>query len=73
MQTITYLQEVLGEQSSDIDFLYIKVISNFILYFKLFSNSFGQFNEQCPSHIEASQLICPADQLTGFYMRDIGC
>ena len=27
--------------------------------------SFGQ----CPSHIETSQLICRANQLTGFYVR----
>ena len=27
------------------------------------------FNGQCPSHIETSQLICRANQLTGFYMR----
>ena len=26
------------------------------------------FNDQCPSHIETSQLICRANQLTGFYM-----
>ena len=26
------------------------------------------FNGQCPSHIETSQLICPANQLTGFYV-----
>ena len=26
------------------------------------------FNAQCPSHIETSQLICRANQLTGFYM-----
>ena len=28
-------------------------------------------NDQCPSHIETSQLICSANQLTGFYMRGI--
>ena len=27
------------------------------------------FNDQCRSQIETSQLICPANQLTGFYMR----
>ena len=27
------------------------------------------FNDQCPSHIETSQLICIANQLTGFYVR----
>ena len=27
------------------------------------------FNDQCPSHIETSQLICRANQLTGFYVR----
>ena len=26
------------------------------------------FNNQCPHHIETSQLICRANQLTGFYM-----
>ena len=26
------------------------------------------FNDQCPSHIEASQLICSANQLTRFFM-----
>ena len=25
-------------------------------------------NGQCSHHIETSQLICPANQLTGFYM-----
>ena len=25
-------------------------------------------NDQCSHHIETSQLICRADQLTGFYM-----
>ena len=25
-------------------------------------------HDQCSSHIEISQLICHADQLTGFYM-----
>ena len=27
------------------------------------------FNDQCPSHLETSQLICRANQLTSFYMR----
>ena len=27
------------------------------------------FNGQCPSGIETSQLICSANQLTGFYVR----
>ena len=27
------------------------------------------FNGQCSSHIETSQLICRANQLTGFYVR----
>ena len=26
------------------------------------------FNDQCSHHIETSQLICRANQLTGFYM-----
>ena len=26
------------------------------------------FNDQCPSHIETGQLLCSANQLTGFYM-----
>ena len=26
------------------------------------------FNDQCSHHIETSQLICSANQLTGFYM-----
>ena len=26
------------------------------------------FNDQCSRHIETSQLICSANQLTGFYM-----
>ena len=26
------------------------------------------FNNQCSHHIETSQLICSANQLTGFYM-----
>ena len=26
-------------------------------------------NDQCPSHIETSQLICRANQLTDFYVR----
>ena len=26
------------------------------------------FNDQCSYHIETSQLICRANQLTGFYM-----
>ena len=29
---------------------------------------FKPFNDQCPSHIETSQLICRANQLTGFYV-----
>ena len=29
----------------------------------------GPFNGQCPSHIETSQLICSANQLTDFYVR----
>ena len=28
------------------------------------------FNCQCFPHIETSQLICKANQLTGFYMRE---
>ena len=28
------------------------------------------FNDQCPHHIETSQLICSANQLTGFYMME---
>ena len=36
--------------------------------FKLVMTS-QPFNEQCPSHIETSPLICFANQLTGFYMR----
>ena len=27
------------------------------------------FNNQCFHHIETNQLICTANQLTGFYMR----
>ena len=27
------------------------------------------FNDQCSHHVETSQLICSANQLTGFYMR----
>ena len=27
------------------------------------------FNDQCSSHIETSELICRANQLTGFYVR----
>ena len=27
------------------------------------------FNDQCPTHIETSQLICRANQLIVFYMR----
>ena len=27
------------------------------------------FNGQCPTHIETSQLICRANQLTSFYVR----
>ena len=26
-------------------------------------------NDQCPSHVETSQLICSANQMTGSYMR----
>ena len=29
--------------------------------------SLKTFNDQCPSHIEASELIWSANQLTGFY------
>ena len=32
-------------------------------------NSPLTFNDRCPSHIETSQLICSANQLTGFYVR----
>ena len=28
------------------------------------------FNDQCLSHIETSELICSANQLTGLYMRE---
>ena len=30
---------------------------------------FEPFNDQCPSHIETSQLISSANQLTGFFVR----
>ena len=33
-----------------------------------FSAEFLTFNDQCSHHIETSQLICRANQLTGFYM-----
>ena len=29
---------------------------------------FNPFNDQCSHHIETSQLICRANQVTGFYM-----
>ena len=29
------------------------------------------FNDQCSHHIETSQLICSANQLTGFYIMEI--
>ena len=29
------------------------------------------FNDQCPSHMEISPLICLANQLTGSYIREI--
>ena len=29
---------------------------------------FKPFNDPCSNHIETSQLICSANQLTGFYM-----
>ena len=31
-------------------------------------NLFKPFNNQCSHHIETSQFICRANQLTGFYM-----
>ena len=33
-----------------------------------FLNLYEPFNDQCSHHIETSQLICSASQLTGFYM-----
>ena len=33
-----------------------------------FSAEFLTFNDQCSHHIETGQLICRANQLTGFYM-----
>ena len=33
------------------------------------NQSTDSLNDQCPSHIETSQLICRANQLTGLYMR----
>ena len=29
---------------------------------------FKPFNDPCSNHVETSQLICSANQLTGFYM-----
>lgn len=28
------------------------------------------FNDQCPSHMEISQLICLANHMTGFYITE---
>ena len=37
-------------------------------------NTFNPLTTNVPHHIETSQLICSANQLTGFYMMgDIGC
>ena len=42
------------------------------LYQLLHSSGNGQpFNDQCSHHIETGQLICSANQLTGFYMMGI--
>ena len=39
------------------------------IYAYYFTIASKPFNGQCPSHIETSQLICRANQLTGFYVR----
>ena len=36
-----------------------------------YSGNGQPFNDQCSHHIETGQLICSANQLTGFYMMGI--
>ena len=52
---------------------FCKVQSNLSIYQDenntlLLENIFYPLNDQCSHHIETSQLICRANQLTGFYI-----
>ena len=56
-----------GYQTKQIEEKLNFIIRQLTQYFSRFY--VNPFNGQCPSHIETSQLICRANQLTGFYVR----
>ena len=72
MQTLNFAQ-VLTHSKMFKNLLNIRdYVSSFWLQYKFFiffnTNSFNPLTTNVPHHIETSQLICNANQLTGSYM-----